>query len=515
MASYIGNKEIVSMYLGNSNVASFSFGNQEIWTPGGGSDKVPASPPWIEFSSEGQFDITSYPSLSGAASWDGTMEYYDHSNGWVTWWGETIYSEITDTDPTGQSIDGKCYLFIRGTNNTTLNKNNLSGVPGSKDVWKIIGTDVSCYGNVENLLDYQLTQQGKHPTVGNYAFRALFRGNTSLITCPWIGCIDLRAQQCCSNIIRECLNLSMLPAVYAKEVNSTAFSYAFSNTGCMVSQNKTSQYTLEYKVPYAYDSGISYISTAIGSGAFSGTRGTYVSSLDIDTTYYLATPIMTPNGIVYPPEATAWSVNYILSGCHSSNTSIEVDKNASYNTTIYPNNGEDLSNATVSISMGENDITAQCYSYDSMTNTATISIAQVTGDISISIIIEPAVINTTLQGFIDSDLPNYSVKYHFTATVDSINDYNRGRLTLTDGVNSLTVNGSTASSNALSYNISTLEYVFTNPNNFSLEPLTSGIQVGDTIEVEFIRYFYYSSLNARGIILNVQHNTPPEEVPEE
>ena len=33
MASYIGNKEIVSMYLGNRDIDSFSIGEQEIYTP--------------------------------------------------------------------------------------------------------------------------------------------------------------------------------------------------------------------------------------------------------------------------------------------------------------------------------------------------------------------------------------------------------------------------------------------------------------------------------------------------
>lgn len=49
MASYIGNKEIVSMYLGNSNVASFSFGNQEIWTPGGDTPPEPTLKEFIGF----------------------------------------------------------------------------------------------------------------------------------------------------------------------------------------------------------------------------------------------------------------------------------------------------------------------------------------------------------------------------------------------------------------------------------------------------------------------------------
>ena len=511
MSSYIGNKEIISMYLGNSNVASFSFGSQEIWTPGGGgdSDRVPASPPWIEFNSDEQFDIISYPSQGGAASWDGIMEYYDFSNGWQTWNGYTIYSEYSNIDPAGQPIDEKYYLFIRGINNHTLNINNFTGAK-NREVWKITGTDVSCYGNIENLLDYQLTQQGKHPTVGNYAFRALFRGNTSLITCPWIGCIDLTAQQCCGNIIRECTNLTVLPAIYAKTFNgSSTFSYGFNNTKCNVSQTRVSQNTLEYKVPYVNEA---EVTTAIGQSAFGGTLGTYTGSLDSNTTYYLATPIMTPNGIVYPPEPTSWSVNYSLAGCYSSNTSVEVNKNASYNTTIYPNSTEDLSMAEVTITMDDNDITAQCYSYDSITNTTTISIAQVTGDLNISVIIEPAVINTTLQGFIDSDLPTYSVKYHFTATVDSIDNTSQGRLRLTDGVNNLNVVGSTASLTALSYDINTLKYVFTNPNNFSSDPLTSSIQIGDTIEVEFIKYYLQSSgtRNGRGIILNVQHNTQPE-----
>ena len=67
---------------------------------------------------------------------------------------------------------------------------------------------------------------------------------------------------------------------------------------------------------------------------------------------------------------------------------------------------------------------------------------------------EPAVIQTTLDGVLNTQYTDGSRAYEFTATVKdfgngaTINNAN-GKLTLTDGVNDLAINGSTATSSAL------------------------------------------------------------------
>lgn len=75
----------------------------------------------------------------------------------------------------------------------------------------------------------------------------------------------------------------------------------------------------------------------------------------------------------------SWLVTNTLSHCSSSNTAESVTKGASYSATISADIGYSLTGASVSIKMNGVDITASAY------NNGTISIAQVTGNLTITI----------------------------------------------------------------------------------------------------------------------------------
>lgn len=79
------------------------------------------------------------------------------------------------------------------------------------------------------------------------------------------------------------------------------------------------------------------------------------------------------------PGATMFTVTNTLTGCTNSNVSASIAEGSSYSGTIIADDGYTLTGATVSITMGGNDITASAY------NNGTISIASVTGNIVITI----------------------------------------------------------------------------------------------------------------------------------
>ena len=118
---------------------------------------------------------------------------------------------------------------------------------------------------------------------------------------------------------------------------------------------------------------------------------------------------------------------------------------------------------------------------------------------------EPAVQDVTLAQFIASTATDKTVKFHFSAQIKAFKDGatkdKYGNMTLTDGTNDLTVYGSTATATGLAWNDSDA-YVFTNPQDFMTNTATKDLAVGDTVEVNFIRYVYNSKVQGQGIILS-------------
>lgn len=194
----------------------------------------------------------------------------------------------------------------------------------------------------------------------------------------------------------------------------------------------------------------------------------------------------------------------------------KVNEGATLTATITPDTGYNVPE-TVSVTMGG---VAATHSYEN----GVVTVQNVTGDVEITgscveipVTPEPAVVETTFADFIAATDADYAKAYHFSATIkafktgDTKDKY--GNMTLTDGTTDLTVYGSTADATKLVWNGVSEKYEFTNPQDFMTTDLTNDSNVGDTVEVKFIRYFHSNKLNGQGIILSVTPGETPE-IPE-
>ena len=107
-----------------------------------------------------------------------------------------------------------------------------------------------------------------------------------------------------------------------------------------------------------------------------------------------------------------WDVTNTLSHCTSSNSAETVLKGGSYTATITASTGYTLTGATVSVTMGETDITSTAYS------NGAISIASVTGDLAISV--TAAEVPATLVS-IDATYSQFGTVYD-TDSLDSLKE---------------------------------------------------------------------------------------------
>ena len=114
----------------------------------------------------------------------------------------------------------------------------------------------------------------------------------------------------------------------------------------------------------------------------------YAIDLDEEIIYSFGYGADIDRTVVYK-DATIYSVNYALTLCSSSNTTSEIVEGASYTTTITPIDS-DGTIKTVKVTMGGIDITSSAYS------NGKITIAEVTGNISITGVVEVPLISETI-----------------------------------------------------------------------------------------------------------------------
>ena len=132
--------------------------------------------------------------------WNGTLEYSADASTWSTWDGTTTLSSATS--------GSKNVLYLRGTGNTKITGNSTNYR------WVITGTDISCIGNIENLLDYATVQSGAHPTMTDFCYYRMFDGCTSLTQAPTLPATTL-AGDCYSSMFASCTALTQAPALPA------------------------------------------------------------------------------------------------------------------------------------------------------------------------------------------------------------------------------------------------------------------------------------------------------------
>ena len=144
--------------------------------------------------------------------WDGILEYFASDRTWTVWDGTTILSSINNY--------GDNVLYLRGTGNSVITKNSADYQ------WVLSGSDISCIGNIENLLDYATVASGEHPTMANYCYANMFRGCTSLTKAPALPATTL-ANYCYANMFRGCTSLTQAPALPAMTLTDSCYYYMF------------------------------------------------------------------------------------------------------------------------------------------------------------------------------------------------------------------------------------------------------------------------------------------------
>lgn len=171
-----------------------------------------AIPAYLTFSSPNSFTLA----VNDATKhWDGTLEYSTNTSTWSVWDGTTtLSSAVSGSDNV---------LYLRGTGNTVIIGNKLAYQ------WILTGSNISCIGNIENLLDYATVKSGAHPTMADNCYRSMFWGCEGLIHAPDLPATTLSAY-CYYQMFRDCHNLTQAPTLPATTLASNCYNGMF--TGC-------------------------------------------------------------------------------------------------------------------------------------------------------------------------------------------------------------------------------------------------------------------------------------------
>lgn len=300
----------------------------EVSADQGGNAPKPVNIPYITFSSPSAFTIqaTRYEEdmLGGGdldfggwgsmvdtpeKNWDGIIEYSTDTTTWTEWDGVTEIS----------SIDGK--LYLRGTGNTIITGSCFGAGWGTYRL-KIAGENVSCSGNLENLLDYTVTSNDQHPEVGMECFYGMFYECEALISAPDIlseafdqetasyACAEMfgycpnlvtpprlsvttLSDYCYENMFSGCTSLASVPELPAIELPDGCYNYMFG--GCeqiILSAEQTDECQYEYRIP-SVGTGILAPSDPENTEYFSFASGMFSSEIEVavNTTYYLNVPV--------------------------------------------------------------------------------------------------------------------------------------------------------------------------------------------------------------------------------
>ena len=271
----------------------------------------------LAFSSPSRFTLATY---NAAKNWDGVLEYSTDATSWSVWDGTTTLS----------ADSGK--LYLRGTGNTRMAS---SGTPYTIHRWVLSGTDISCNGNVEDLLDYATVAKGKHPAMAEGCFNYLFYGCKNLISAPALpatvlsnrcyfnlffrtglkvapelpatrvsfqcyfgmfeSCENLivppalpattLAAECYKHMFQYCTSLTKIPKLPATRLKQDCYAYMFRGcTSMKLSTTPTVVYKRAFRIP---TSGTATSATNALLSMFDNTGGTFSGTPSINTTYYL------------------------------------------------------------------------------------------------------------------------------------------------------------------------------------------------------------------------------------
>ena len=126
-------------------------------------------------------------------------------------------------------------------------------------------------------------------TLADNCYKSMFWGCTSLTTAPALPATTL-AGSCYESMFRSCTSLTVPPALPALTLAKNCYSSMFRGcTKIKLSQNKTGQYQIPYRIPSGDATGTGEIKTM--DYMFSETGGTFTGTPSINTTYYLPAPM--------------------------------------------------------------------------------------------------------------------------------------------------------------------------------------------------------------------------------
>ena len=199
--------EVIFANPGHDSIRFFSC-NSDGWSTRNSMYMVgfkPAGKSYLTFSSPNSFTLA----VGDATKhWKGTLEYFASDKTWIIWDGTTALSSIDN--------DGEHILYLRGTGNTAITGKNLDYR------WVLTGSNISCNGNIENLLDYATVESGAHPTMGDYCYYNMLYGCTGLIQAPSLPATTL-ANHCYCSMFQGCTSLIQAPALPATTLTNYCY----------------------------------------------------------------------------------------------------------------------------------------------------------------------------------------------------------------------------------------------------------------------------------------------------
>ena len=165
---------------------------------------------YLTFSSTNSFTL-SVENLS--KNWDGTLEYFTSDGTWTVWDGTQAL--------VANANEGEYALYLRGIGNTII-----TGSASQSSRWVLIGTDIKCIGNIENLLDYATVESGKHPNMSNCCYHSMFDRCSNLTQAPDLPATKL-ANDCYSYMFYCCTSLTQAPALPATTLANNCYECMF------------------------------------------------------------------------------------------------------------------------------------------------------------------------------------------------------------------------------------------------------------------------------------------------
>ena len=182
---------------------------------------------YLTFSSRNSFSLR-----MGEKGWDGTIEYFASDETWTIWDGTSLLSAVAN--------GGEYVLYLRGTGNTVITHG--SG-------FLFLGSNISCIGNIETLLDYATAESGGHPVMAEGCYRGMFSNCTSLTRAPELPATTL-ASECYNFMFSGCTNLIRAPELPATTLASYCYQGMFSGCTSLTQAPELSATTLASECYY-------------------------------------------------------------------------------------------------------------------------------------------------------------------------------------------------------------------------------------------------------------------------